>query len=68
MVLNRLDRVMGSYGKSFLCFGKIVMSHTCWESVRGFPTSGMILTEKSRRQSEGNLLQDILIANIFPLR
>ena len=44
------------------------MSHTCWESVRGFPTSGMILTEKSGRQSEGYLLRDILIANIFPLR
>ena len=52
----------------FFCFGKIVMSHTCWESVRGFPTSGMILTEKRGRQCEGYLLRDILIANSFPLR
>ena len=52
----------------FSLFGKIVMSHTCWESVRGFPTSGMILTEKSGRQSEGYLLRDIMVANIFPSR
>ena len=44
------------------------MSHTCWDSVRGFPTLGMILTGKSGRQSEGYLLRGILILNTFSLR
>ena len=58
------DRATGSYGKCFHCFGRLLLiTH-----VRGFPTSHMIFTEKCGRQSDGYLLRDIMIANIFPLR